>query len=284
MELNAKLVMSLRDKTTLPMMQCKEALLATKDIVDTEEKWFEAAIEYLRKKGINTADRFSGRETTSGGIGMSIVSGWRGTIVLLGCQTDFVAKSEIFKDLVQSISFMYANHDLETDQDNFLIDGKTVSNLLVEKTNQIGEKLSVINKHSIEVDRFTQDHKVVGYNHDGRIAALVSGTGDETKLRNVALHIVAANPYPLALNRDKVDSTLIEKEKSIISSLPDVQSKPEAMKEKIIMGKLGRFFKERVLLEQEMLIDGEKKETVEQYAKRNSLTISNFVRVEVAGT
>lgn len=281
MELTAKLVMSLRDKTLLPMMQCKEALIATKGEQISEEQWFELAIEHLRKKGVGVVDRFAGRETTSGGIGMSIVDGWRGSLVLLGCQTDFVSKSEMFKDLVKSIAFMYANHDVETDGDKFLIEGKTVADLLVEKTHQMGEKLTLVSHQSLEPDRSTPGSKVIGYNHDGRVAAVVTGTGDETKLKNVVLHIVSSNPAPIALNRESVDVSFIEKEKAIIASLADVQSKPVAMQDKIILGKLGRFFKERVLLEQEMLLDAEKKETVGQYCTRNGLTISNFIRVEV---
>lgn len=281
MELTAKLVMSLRDKTLLPMMQCKEALLATKGEQVAEEQWFELAIEYLRKKGVNTVDRFAGRETTSGGIGMSLVDGWRGSLVLLGCQTDFVAKSEMFKDLVKSIAFMYANHDIETDGENFLIEGKTVTDLLTEKTNQMGEKLALVSHQFLEPNRFVPGSKVVGYNHDGRVAAIVTGTGDDAKLKNVVLHIVSSNPAPLALTKDKVDVSFIEKEKAIIASLADVQSKPAAMQEKIILGKLGRFFKERVLLEQEMLLDAEKKETVGQYCTRNGLHIDDFIRLEV---
>lgn len=283
MEINAKLVMSLRDKTTLPMMQCKEALLATKDTVDTEEKWFEAAIEYLRKKGVNTADRFAGRETTSGATGLA-VSSLRGVIARVGCQTDFVAKSDIFKELVQSIAFAWANHDIETDGYGVVINGKTIDALLVEKTHQLGEKISGVALSMIDVDRFIPGHKVVGYNHDGRIAGLVAGTGDELKLKQIALHVVAANPAPIAFSRDTINAEIVQKEKLIISTMEDVRSKPEAMREKIVTGKLNRFFKERVLLEQEMLLDAEKKETVEQYAKRNGLTVDRYVRVEVAGT
>jgi elongation factor Ts len=282
MEINAKLVMSLRDKTTLPMMQCKEALLATKGNHVAEEQWFEQAIEYLRKKGVNTADRFAGRETTSGGIGMSIVDGWRGSLVLLGCQTDFVAKSEMFKELAKSISFMYA--DLETDGSNCLIEGKTVDDLLVEKTHQMGEKLTLVSSQSLEPNRLVTGSKVVGYNHDGRVAAIVTGTGDEAKLKNVVLHIVSSNPAPVAVNRKMVDPSLVDKEAAIIAALPEVQNKPEAIRGKIILGKLDRFYKERVLLEQEMLLDAEKKETVGQYLARNGLTIDQFIRVEIAGT
>ncbi len=281
MEINAKLVMSLRDKTLLPMMQCKEALLATKGNHVDEDQWFEQAIEYLRKKGINTADRFAGRETTSGGIGMSIVDGWRGSLVLLGCQTDFVAKSEMFKELAKSIAFMYANHDVEKEGSNFLIEGKTVDELLVEKTHQMGEKVTLVSHQSLEPDHFTPGSKVVGYNHDGRVAAVVTGTGDEQKLKNIVLHIVSSNPAPVAVSRNKVDQSLVDKEAAIIAALPEVHNKPEAIRGKIILGKLDRFYKERVLLEQEMLLDAEKKETVGQYCTRNGLTISDFIRLEV---
>jgi elongation factor Ts len=122
---------------------------------------------------------------------------------------------------------------------------------------------------------------VVGYNHGGKIATLVSGTGDAQKLRMIALHVASANPAPIALKREEVDQAIVKKEEEILLATPEVQGKPEAMRPKIVQGKLGRFFKERVLLEQEMLLDAEKGETVEKYAARHGLTVTGFVRLAV---
>ena len=288
MELTAKLVMSLRDKTLLPMMKCKEALNATYGKFGSEDAWIDGAIEHLRKQGTGV-NRGAGKEATNGGIGMQIInftdSGSlpnSGSIVLLGCQTDFVSSNELFKELANNLAsshisytFRTSSSSLENFPEDSHINHVPVLDLLKEKSAQLGETLSVVSSKSVSGE------VVAGYNHGGRVAALVAGTGNEEKLHNVALHVVAANPPPIALDRNSVDPVLVEKEKEILSALPDVQSKPDAMKEKIVTGKLGRFYKERVLLEQEMLIDAEKKETVEQYLKRHGLTITDYARLEV---
>ncbi len=275
MELTAKLVMSLRDKTLLPMMKCKEALNATYGKFGSEDAWIDGAIEHLRKQGVGV-NRGTSKAITNGGIGMYIVQiGERedGALVLVGCQTDFVSNSDLFKTAVSNLACVNCLYTELSNDTNF--GDVKVSDFLKEKSAQLGETLSLLASKSIFGD------VVVGYNHGGRVAALVAGTGNEEKLHNVALHVVAANPPPVALDRNSVDPILVAKEKEILSALPDVQSKPDAMKEKIVTGKLGRFYKERVLLEQEMLIDAEKKETVEQYLKRHGLTITDYARLEV---
>jgi elongation factor Ts len=281
MELNAKLVMSLREKTKLPMMKCKEALLATKDSTANEDAWFEDAVKYLRKQGIaSITDRTAGKEISNGGIGLSIVKNdSRGALVLLGCQTDFVANSDVFKDLAQWIAVAFASFANENPigvnyENELKINDKSIADHLQEKSAQLGERLSLVEYKILE------GIKVVGYNH-GRIAGLVAGSGNADKLRNVALHVVAANPIPTALNKELLNPASVEKEKNFLLSLPEVASKPDAMKEKIVTGKLGRFFKENCLLEQEMLIDAEKKETVAQYTARHGVVVSGFSRIEV---
>ncbi len=122
---------------------------------------------------------------------------------------------------------------------------------------------------------------VTGYNHGGKVAALVAGTGDGQKLRTVALHVASANPVPIALDRGSLDPALVKKEEEILLATPDVQAKPEAMRPKIVQGKLGRFFREQVLLEQELVVGGEKGESVEKFAKRNGLTVTAFTRIAV---
>ena len=115
---------------------------------------------------------------------------------------------------------------------------------------------------------------VVGYNHGGRVAALVGGTGDQAILRNVAMHVAASNPEPVALGKDDVDPAVIAKEREIIAALPEVASKPEAIQPKIIDGKMGRFYKEQGLLEQEMLVDNEDGSTVAGYAKAKGARVT----------
>lgn len=276
LEISAKLVMSLRDRAGIPMMKCKAALEGTKGAHATEDAWIDAAIEHLRKQGLATADKFAGRETTNGGLGMALADG-KGLIVLLGCQTDFVSGNDVFKEYVKSMAEAGLAAGA-TDLDSLKAakySGATVVDSIPGKIQQIGENLVLAKAVALT------GAVVVGYNHGGKIATLVSGTGDAAKLRMIALHVASANPAPISLDRAGVDPVVVAKEKEILLATPELMGKPEAMRPKIVEGKLGRFYKERVLLEQEMLLDNEKGETVEKYAKRNGLTVTGFVRLAV---
>ena len=272
-EITAKLVMDLRDQTGLPMMKCKKALGETNGDL-------QAAIEWLRKQGLSATSKFEGRETPNGGIGMALTDG-KGALVLLGCQTDFVSSNDVFKAFVKDL----ADLALATGADSAdalkqqSLKGTPVTEAIALAIQKIGENLVLVNVAIVKGEN------VVGYNHGGRIATIVAGTltgqGDALKIRQVALHVASSDPAPVALNRDEVPAALVEKEREIIAATPDVLAKPEAIRPKIVDGKLGRFYKERVLLEQEMLLDAEKNESVEAYAKRNGFTLTSFVRFSV---
>ncbi len=276
LEISAKLVMTLRDRSGLPMMKCKQALEATKGVHATEDAWIEAGIDHLRKQGLSAQDKFAGRETTNGGLGLALGSG-AGAVVLLGCQTDFVSGNDTFKEFVKVLAetALASSSDSSDALKTAKIGAQSVNEAVAGKIQQIGENL-VIAKVAL-----LKGAVVVGYNHGGKIAALVAGTGDAIKLRMIALHVASANPAPIALNRSGVDPAVIKKEEEILLATPELQAKPEAMRPKIVLGKLGRFYKERVLLEQEMLLDAEKGETVEKYAARHGLTVTGFVRLAV---
>lgn len=276
LEISAKLVMTLRDRTNLPMMKCKQALEATKGAHASEDAWIEAGIDHLRKQGLSAQDKFAGRETTNGGLGLALGNG-AGAVVLLGCQTDFVSGNDTFKEFVKLLAetALASNTDSAEALKNAKVGAQSVNEAVAGKIQQIGENL-VIAKVAL-----LKGQVVVGYNHGGKIAALVAGSGDAAKLRMIALHVASANPAPIALDRSGVDPALIKKEEEILLATPELQAKPEAMRPKIVLGKLGRFYKERVLLEQEMLLDAEKGETVEKYAARHGLTVTGFVRLAV---
>lgn len=268
-EITAKLVMDLRDQTGLPMMKCKKALGETNGDL-------QAAIEWLRKQGLSATSKFEGRETPNGGIGMALADG-KGALVLLGCQTDFVSSNDVFKAFVKDL----ADLALATGADSAdalkqqSLKGTPVSEAIALAIQKIGENLVLVNVAIVKGDN------VVGYNHGGRIATIVAGKGDAQKIRQVALHVASSDPAPVALTRAEVPAALVDKEREIIAATPDVLAKPEAIRPKIVDGKLGRFYKERVLLEQEMLLDAEKNESVEAYAKRNAFTLTSFVRFSV---
>ena len=268
--ISAKLVMELRDSTNLPMMKCKQAL---EEAAGDKAK----AIDILRKQGLSAKDKFADRETPNGAIGM-VVKADVGVLILLGCQTDFVANSEEFKTTAAAI----AQVAMDTGADSLEalkakpLDGGTVDDAVTALINKIRENIVLV-----KVARIS-GASVVGYNHGGRIATIVAGTNNaDNKLKMVALHVASSSPAPVSLTRAEVDPALVEKEKEILLALPDIASKPEAMRPKIVEGKLGRFFKENVLLEQEMLLDNEKGESVEKYAARVGVSVSGFIRLSV---
>lgn len=270
MAITAADVKALRDRTGLAMMKCKEALSAT-------DGDLEAAVEYLRKQGLATADKKAGRDTNAGSLGIATGEG-AAAVVLLACETDFVSSNDEFKGFVTRLAEAalagdYA--DVDALQGGNFADGGTVAEGIVGMVQKLGENMKLA-----EV-RLLKGRAVVGYNHGGRVATLVAGDGDSAILRNVAMHVAAANPEPVALSKEDVDPVLLAKEREIIAALPDVASKPEAIRPKIIDGKLGRFYKEQVLLEQEMLVDNEDGSSVAAYAKGKGVTVTGFVRLAI---
>ena len=266
--ISAKLVMELRDSTNLPMMKCKAAL-------EKANGDKEAAIELLRKEGFAAKDKFAGRETPNGAIGLVTKPG-AGAVVLLGCQTDFVANGDEFKAVAQAIAQVALDTGADTVE---VLKTKTLNGITIDETvtaliNKIRENIVLVKVQIVKAA------DVVGYNHGGRIGTLVAGTNNaDNKLKMIALHVASAAPAPVSLTRAEVDQELVDKERRILSELPDVAAKPEAMRPKIVEGKLGRFFKENVLLEQEMLLDNEKGESVEKYAARVGVTVTAFARL-----
>lgn len=270
MAITAADVKALRDRTGLAMMKCKEALTAT-------DGDLEAAVEHLRKQGLATADKKAGRDTNAGSLGIAM-SDTGAAVVLLACETDFVSSNDEFKDFVTKLAetaLAAQAGDADSLMAASFADGTSVNEGIVAMVQKLGENMKLVEVSLVAGDT------VVGYNHGGRVAALVAGKGDAGILRNVAMHIAAANPEPVALTKDDVDPELLSKEREIISALPDVASKPEHIQPKIIEGKLGRFYKERVLLEQEMLVDNEDGANVAAYVKNKNAEVSAFVRLAI---
>jgi elongation factor Ts len=270
MAITAADVKALRDRTGLAMMKCKKALTETDGDID-------AAVELLRKQGLATADKKAGRDTNAGSLGIALGDG-NAAVVLLACETDFVSANDEYKSFVTSLAeaaLAGGYGDVESLAAGNFADGSTISEGLVAKVQKLGENMKIAEVKIIEAD------KVVGYNHGGRVAALVGGNGDEAILRKVAMHVAASNPEPVALSKEDVAPELLAKEREIIAALPEVASKPEAIQPKIIDGKMGRFFKEQVLLEQEMLVDNEDGSTVSAYVKAKGSEVTAFVRLAI---
>lgn len=266
-------VNKLRTITGAGMMDCKKALVEA-------DGDFDKAIENLRKKGQKVAANRADRESSEGAV-IAVVNADKtaGVVISLNCETDFVAKNESFVKLANELANLALNFDTK---EAFLaadFNGITVEEKLIEQTGVIGEK--------IEIGSFERlaGAFVGSYIHAGnRIATLVSLSanvaGAEEASRNVAMQ--AAAMAPIALNEEGVDSAIIEKEIEIAKDLLRQEGKPEAMLENIAKGKLGRFFKDNTLVNQDYIKDS--KLSVSEYIKSvdASLTVTGFKRVALA--
>ena len=266
-------VNKLRQITGAGMMDCKKALVEA-------EGDFDKAIEILRKKGQKVAANRADRESTEGAVIAAVnADKTHGVVISLNCETDFVAKNESFTKLATDLADLALNY---TTKEEFLaadFNGLKVEDKLTEQTGVIGEK--------IEIGSFeTLDGTFVGsYIHAGnRIATLVSLSanveGAEEAARNVAMQ--AAAMAPLALNEEGVDAATVEKEIEIAKDQLRQEGKPEAMLDNIAKGKLGRFFKDNTLVNQDFIKDS--KLSVSEYVKTvdSGLTVTGFKRVALA--
>ncbi len=271
MAITAAQVKELRERTGIPMMKCKEALTACAGDMD-------AAVDHLRKQGMATADKKAHRETRSGACGVACAGG-RGLIVFVACETDFVGSNDQFRSFVQEVAdaaLAQGCEDVEALKSLPLADGRSVADGILGLVQKIGENIRL--EELLVLDGDT----VVGYNHGSRVVStLVSGSGDDSLLRNVAMHVAAASPAPIALRPEDIDEERVAKEREILAQSEEVLAKPEQIRPKIIEGKLKRFYKEYVLLEQEMLVGGDGKQSVAQYAKEQGLVITGFIRKDL---
>ena len=268
----ASLVKELREKTGAGMMDCKKVLTET-------DGDMEKAIELLRERGIAKAAKKSGRVAAEGLV-EAVVSedGKSGAIIEVNSETDFVAKNEEFKTFVNDV----AKQVLETnpkDVEELLAQeakfeaGKTVQEALVGKIATIGENLSIR-----RFARFESEGLVEKYIHgDGKIAVLVNmkkGTSEVAK--DICMQIAAARPE--YLNEQSVPAERVEKEKEILKAQTMNEGKPEAIAEKIVQGRIGKFFGEICLVDQAFVKDPNKK--VSQVLKENDAEVVEFARFE----
>ncbi len=271
-KISAADVKKLRDQTGAGMMDCKKAL-------NESGGDFEAAIAYLRKKGQKVANKRADREAKEGVV-IAKVSGdhKNGVVIKLSSETDFVAKNQDFIDLAQEIANI-AITNMPADKDAMLAldfgGGMTVGDKVIERSGVIGEKIELANFETLSADM------VVSYIHMGFKAGVILGlnkSGDfEQAGRDVAMQVAAMKP--LAVDKDGIDSSVVEKEIEIGKEQARAQGKPEAMLEKIAMGKLGKFYKENTLMNQVFVKDS--KSTVAQYLQSldKDLTVTDFKHV-----
>ncbi|MDC6350203.1 translation elongation factor Ts [Zeaxanthinibacter sp. PT1] len=269
-KVTASEVNKLRKTTGAGMMDCKNALVEA-------EGDFDKAIEILRKKGQKVAAKRADRESSEGAA-IAKVNGenTKGIIISLNCETDFVAKNDSFVTLANDLADLALSYDnkeafLEAD-----FNGMTVQDKLTEQTGVIGEKIEIGSFRTLEAPF------VGSYIHAGnKIATLVGlsadvdGAADAAK--DVAMQAAAMNP--VALDQDGVDQETIAKEIEIAKDQLRQEGKPEEMLDKIAQGKLGRFFKDNTLVNQDFIKDN--KMSVAQYVKsvNADLKVTGFERV-----
>jgi elongation factor Ts len=248
--ISAAAVKGLRDKTGAGMMDCKKALA---EADGNEEK----AVELLRERGLAKAVKREGRETTEGAIGIA-VGGAAGGMVELGCETDFVAKTDDFQSLATSLSKAVAA-DPGLDSPDALL-GAELGTEKVEETikaaiSKLGENIVLKRVARLE------GSLVGGYVHaGGKLGVLlalggVSGDTGEVLAKDLAMHVAAADPSPVSVGRDGVPSDIVDKERELFRRQAEQDGKPAQVIDKIVEGKVNKYYKEIVLLEQPFVKD-----------------------------
>jgi elongation factor Ts len=268
-------VNKLRQMTGAGMMDCKKALTETNGD-------FDAAVDFLRKKGAKVSAARADRDAKEGAIiAKTSADNKLGIIIQLSCETDFVAKNEDFVNFANSIADLaLANKPANADALKALdLGGQPLSERLMEQVGKIGEKIDVVKYEIVEATN------VVAYIHGAnRLGVLVAmnNAPSEANLvagRDAAMQVAALNPA--AVDKDGVDSTVIERELEIAKDQVRAEGKPENMIEKIAQGKLAKFYKENTLLNQEFVKDGSL--TVAQMLDKaeKGLTVTLFKRISL---
>ncbi|HCQ67075.1 MAG TPA: elongation factor Ts [Rhodobacteraceae bacterium] len=270
MAITAALVKELRDTTGAGMMDAKKALVETDGDMD-------AAIDWLRTKGLATAAKKSGRVAAEGLVGVA-VEGGKGVAVEVNAETDFVAKNAEFQEMVAGITKAALGvADVEA-LAGVALDGKTVADVVTDKVAKIGENMSLRRMATVDGD------VVASYVHNaaadgmGKIGVLVAlKGGDEAFGKQVAMHVAAANPA--SLGEADLDPAVLAHERQVQIDIAKESGKPEAVIEKMIEGRMKKFLSEVTLLGQSFVINPDL--TVAKAAADAGCEIVGFVRMQV---
>ena len=285
-KVDASLVKELREVTGAGMMDCKKALEETSSDI-------EAAVDWLRKEGLSSAAKKSTRTASEGLVGIKVIDNC-GAIVEINSETDFVARNEEFQSFVESVTELTLEKRCALEE---LVEleiagsGATIGETLTNMIAKIGENLNLRRSKILKADRGV----ISSYTHNslrqglGKIGVLVSveSAGEKAIVeelgKQIAMHIAASNP--LAISRDNLDQSFIEREKTILrEQAKDTGKSPEII-EKMIEGRLRKFYEEVCLLEQNFVIDPDIKvnDAISSYAEKvgGEIDISDFVRFEL---
>ena len=268
--ITANMVKELREQTGAGMLDCKKALTETNGNM-------EEAITWLREKGISKAQKKQSRIAAEG-LAFAKVEGNKAVIVEVNSETDFVAKNPEFTSLVETIANAILTSGVSTMEEalKLEVDGKTIEDMIVDKTATIGEKLSFRRFELVE----KKDSEVFGtYSHmGGKIVtlAVLEGTDNEVA-KDVAMQIAAMRP--LYLDKDSVPSERVEKEREILTEQAENEGLDANKLPMIVNGRLGKFYEEVCLLEQGFVKENKMK--VSKYVESKGMKVLSFVRYEV---
>ena len=268
--MNTSLIKELRDLSGAGLMDCKKALEASNNDIDE-------AIDYLRKKGISKAAKKADRVAAEG-LSTVVIDGNNASIVEVNCETDFVAKNEKFVNLVNKIADLIVKNDVKTMEEAMSLSTEegTLNDTIVNFTATIGEKISF--RRFARLSK-TDSQNFGSYIHmGGRIAVLTLLEGaDEETAKDVSMHAAAMRPS--YVKREDVPAEEVERETSVLKEQAMNEAKPAEIAEKMVNGRINKFYKEICLEEQDFVKDSDM--TVGAFVKSKNGSIVNMVRFEV---
>lgn len=287
MEITAKLVNQLRERSGAPLMDCKRALVASNTPAISETDLLEASFDFLRKAGLKAADKRAGRATGQGRVAVRVAPDARsGAIVALGCETDFVAATDEFNRLLGEIAdfVLKRNPDTIESLGEGALDGKLkIGEALKGFVSKSGENTQVTAMKRLE----NLAGRIGSYlHHNQKIGALVSVATNASPepadafLKQLGMHI--ASSRPIALSRTEIPAEAVEREKAVFRESDDLKDKPADRIDKIIQGKLEKYFQGAALLDQPWVHDD--KLTVQQALQKAlgpGAKIEKFALVQV---
>jgi elongation factor Ts len=270
MTLTASMVKELRESTGAGMMDAKKALTET-------DGNMEAAVDWLRTKGLAKAAKKSGRTAAEGLVGVA-VEGGRGVVVEVNSETDFVAKNAEFQGLVRDVARAALKADDVEGLKSTDLGGKTAETAVSEAIAKIGENMAIRRMAALNGET------VVSYVHNaageglGKIGVLVALSGTDNGIgRQIAMHVAAAGPA--ALDEAALDPVLVAKERQVQFDIAKESGKPDAVIEKMLEGRMKKFMAESTLMGQAFVVNPD--QTVAQAAQDAGVTVTGFVRLAV---
>ncbi|WP_087972881.1 translation elongation factor Ts [Oceanobacillus rekensis] len=273
MAITAQMVKELREKTGAGMMDCKKALQETDGNIDK-------AIDYLREKGMAKAAKKADRIAAEGLTHIE-VEGNKAAIIEVNCETDFVTKNDQFKTLLSDLGKHVVSQQPATVeealQQKLNGEGETVEAVINAAVSTIGEKISL--RRFVAMEKTDNDSFGAYLHMGGRIGvlSLLEGTTEEQVGKDVSMHVAAVNPR--YVSRDAVSEEEVNHEREVLKTQALNEGKPEKIVEKMVEGRLGKFFEEIVLLEQSFVKDPDQK--VKKYVADKGASVKAFVRFEV---